>query len=207
MSTDVNVLEDRIEIKFEEFDPSVLNPDFLRYNRVVPKGWRLSDKPMCTEAFSTVEFEDFLRVHADGNGFTIDEKLAGKPRDKMMAPRVAQALVKRFPDRLSVGVVLTFRGHFAMDKQQVFDVLTNNVIAKGPWLKFHGNQGIGAVRFSYPIGEDSVFQLTVEPGTLEMEDKGMKPGLIVEGRFRRRVTGESSEANLESAVNLIRNCK
>jgi hypothetical protein len=63
------------------------------------------------------------------------------------------------------------------------------------------------VRFSYPIGEDSVFQLTVEPGTLEMEDKGMKPGLIVEGRFRRRVTGESSEANLESAVNLIRNCK
>lgn len=43
-------------------NPTILNPDFLKFNEIVEKGWELKSPPICTEPFARVQFKNDVMI-------------------------------------------------------------------------------------------------------------------------------------------------
>ncbi len=56
-----------IVIVAENHNPTILNPDFLKFNGIVPKEWVVSKPPLCAYPVSQVEYQNGMRITAELN--------------------------------------------------------------------------------------------------------------------------------------------
>ena len=51
-----------IVIVAENHNPTILNPDFLKFNDIVPKEWDMGQPPLCTPPISQVEYKNGIKI-------------------------------------------------------------------------------------------------------------------------------------------------
>ncbi len=75
-------------------NPTILNPDFLRYNDIVDESWKLKRNPLCTEPFSQVIYRNAVSIIAqlDKVIFSINKIEDSEPFDSI--PIIAKCAKK-----------------------------------------------------------------------------------------------------------------
>lgn len=145
-------------------NPTILNPDFLRFNEIVPSDWELARPPLCTELIAQVVFGNRLSVVSQQDKIIFSEAFSVDGTGPVETPGVAQRYLNTVPhvDYQAVGVnpngYVTFE-----DQAAVLAFAKDRFLAKGPWLGFgDGLHGAG-IRFSYEV-EGRTLNLSLDAG-------------------------------------------
>lgn len=62
MSLDITYSGFAIVLAANSNNPTILNPDFLKYNKIIDEAFELRQAPICTEPFSQVAYKNGLVV-------------------------------------------------------------------------------------------------------------------------------------------------
>lgn len=62
MSLDIKYVEFSIVLAANSNNPTILNPDFLKYNKIVDETFELKHAPICTEPFAQLSYKNGLTV-------------------------------------------------------------------------------------------------------------------------------------------------
>jgi hypothetical protein len=138
-------------------NPTILNPDFLVLNKIVPKTWELDGAPVCFEPFAEVNFKDGIKIRTQFSDFRVLERLDGSLSADLRGPGIAAQYVATLPHVGYTAVELTLRGHIRLEGEtSTRKFAGDRFIRDGPWksfgkdprwteIKFHHTNQLGAV--------------------------------------------------------------
>lgn len=92
--TQVGLVEVSVVLVANQNDPSILNPDFLRYNGIVDKALKRAQPAMSTPMISQVVFEGDIAVRAEPNRFVFEQKGQPLGEDACVVPELAGRFVQ-----------------------------------------------------------------------------------------------------------------
>lgn len=203
LSKFVEIQDFSIVVVADNQNPSILNPDFLKYNHIVPAEWELAMPPICTPPVSQVIFKNGVNILAQSDRVTFWE--AFEPDDFLVkVPEVSSKYVEALPyiGYQAVGINLT--GHIVADKEDDAEYFVlNRLIASGAWKSFQGSSPDVAVQFTYPM-DDRALSITIQGGFLEeAPDNKPVPIVIFTANFHRNISGSTYEEKVSQLKEAI----
>ena len=131
----VDLVEFSVVLLATSNNPSILNPDFLRYNNIVDASWQVQEPRISTPAFSQVIFKDGLTVTADP-----DRIIFAQTGDKLAAadivcPEMAKRYAEKIPHVPYRAVGINPKG-FKRSEGEAADRVADALRDGGVWLSF-----------------------------------------------------------------------
>jgi hypothetical protein len=151
LSKNVEVRDFSIVVVADNQNPSILNPDFLKYNQIVPSDWELAMPPICTPALSQVTFKNGVNVVAQSDKVTFWEALDS---DNLLfeIPDIFCKYIDVVPagDYRAVGI--NINAHILVEKKENNqDIVLSKLISEGKWKSFQGKSPNAVVQFTYQL--------------------------------------------------------
>ncbi|ELS03375.1 hypothetical protein Xen7305DRAFT_00030970 [Xenococcus sp. PCC 7305] len=202
----LEIQELAIVVTAKNYDPSLLNPGFLKHSGVVPEDWELSGQPVVNNRGSQIVFSNGVYVGAQPNRLMFVEALNNK-EDKSIAE--APGLASRYTEILrnleyqAVGV--NFRGYITCNSLtgEANNYFFDHLIKSGEWQNC-GSEPVKAglnLMFTY---EDKQLHLSINEATLKLPESEQVPIILFSGNFDRDLSSETAGerlAKLESSIN------
>ncbi len=199
MSGRLVVRELAVVVTAHNHNPTILNPDFLQRNQIVPEAWQVQGPPITTPAVSQVQFANGLSVVCELTTLTVVETLEEDERAR--SPEVARRLLLTLPhvDYRAVGV--NPRGHVLPDDAGLMpsDYIVETLLASGPWRSI-GEHAEAEIRFRFRLN-DCTLNLTVEDAALEGDES--RHVLLLTGNFHSDMSGDSLDDRVRQAAAAI----
>jgi hypothetical protein len=187
-------------------NPTILNPDFLKSNGIVPDEWQLAVAPVCVDPLAQVIFQNGLSIVAQFDKVIFSEPFSLGTVDPVETPRIAREYLETLPhvDYRAIGI--NPKGHVVFDDEgAAVRFLTANFLAPGPWHEFGNAPVKPAVKLVYTL-DKAELNLTVDPAALESEGK-RSPVLLFSGNFHRNLSGDTKDERHRRALEVIDNWK
>jgi len=187
-------------------NPSILNPDFLKFNDIVPRDWSPLQAPICTEMIAQVVFTNGLSIVSQQDKIIFSEPFVVDGAGRVQAPEVVSKYLKAVPHVAYEAVGVNPKGHISFDSEKsALTFMTSTFLAPGRWLDFGNPLRATAVKFSYDL-EERVLNLTIETGSTRLPDS-QEFLVVLAGNFHHELTGESTSERLESALRAVEKWK
>ena len=173
-----------IVIVGENHNPSILNPDFLWRNHIVPKDLNLSDDipPISSPLQSQCMFENGLHIVSEANRIIF---LQSNPEESSSCHETARKYLKTVPLVRYTAIGINFAGLFPVpDGNQA----VRNMLRPGEWAQFEDTQPSPKISLTYPLA-GRIVNLTVESNAPENEGN-----VLVRGNFHHDIQAEQNES-------------
>jgi hypothetical protein len=167
-------------------NPTVLNPDFLKYNGIVPSEWDLAENPLCGLDVAQVKFKNEISILAQINKVDFIQRLASHSLADVCIPRIASKYLETLPhvDYKSIG--MNPKGHVIVDsEEEAMEFVLGTLVADGPWKKFGKRQPKAVTRFVYTMEDDALLTITVEPAIFQQTQDKSLPVVLFTSNFHR----------------------
>ena len=194
-----------IVIVAENHNPTILNPDFLKFNEIVPKEWVVSKPPLCAHPVSQVEYKNGMRITAELNKLIFfTPKLVSNHSETSISD-----IAKRYVDALRhvyyTAVGINPRGHFSFDnKDSLTNYFLNNLLRKGAWADFCGGVRSVSVKLRYELGS-VIYNIGIDQASLR-EDKSREGNLLsISGNFHHPIASNRPVESYKKVVEIIDN--
>ena len=184
-------------------NPTILNPDFLKHNDIVPPNWELASPPICAEPVAEVRYKNGINIVAQLEKLIFSQTLADRSLGDAQVPEIMVRYIETLPhvDYRAVGI--NVKGHVVVDtEEEAQGYILDNLIAQGPWKRFDDKRPSVSVHFSYLIQEGSL-NITVEKGLLPLSNEKHLPVVIFTSNFHRDITGEFSREKVVKLKEVI----
>lgn len=166
-------------------NPSILNPDFLRHNNIVPKEMKPAAGPadvVSTPVGSRIAYEDGLEIVGDPQKIVFTESVFGKPREDIIVPDAAKAYLRTVPHVRYVAVGVNPEGH-APAPDSCPPRRPGALLRAGEWAKFKEVSPSAEIELKYPM-KRKIF--TVKVAATEVgAPVNAKDALVFRGNFHR----------------------
>ena len=187
----IGLVELSVVLVANQNDPSILNPDFLRYNGIVDDALKLAQSPMSTAMVSQVVFDGDIAVRAEPHRFVFEQKGDPISEDACVVPEFAGRFVRavsHIPYR-AIGInAKSFRPPNDESRYSVADALLDG----GKWMSFRDIQpdvhlkavysyegrritfdagGVGAVGGHGALGHGLLFQANIHREIAERDQE------------------------------------
>jgi hypothetical protein len=86
-----------IVIAAESNNPSILNPDFLKYNGIVSDDWQSADRTVTTGVISQVTYENGVSIVSEPNKINFVERIGDGDYGSLQVPAIAQKYIETLP--------------------------------------------------------------------------------------------------------------
>ncbi|MEW6492329.1 MAG: hypothetical protein AB1589_07430 [Cyanobacteriota bacterium] len=182
-------------------NPSILNPDFLKYNHIVPVEWELGMPPISIPPLSQVAYK---------NGFNIiaqEDRITFLQSDNKLLAEVSEVSFK-YVDTLGYlnyqAIGINFSGYVIFDKaEKSYDFILEKLIAPGAWKSFQGSSPSVAIQFVYPLS-DANLNVTVQAGNMEDSSNNIVTRvLLFSANFHRDLVNIVDEERILEAKRII----
>lgn len=191
---EIRPLEFSIVIVANDCNPTILNPDFLARQGIVPDdwGWNVSGPVIVTPPFATVAYDSGITVSVEINKFQVVDGLPGRMPDASQIPKVARKYIEVLPHVRYTAVGHNFKGFAELADATAF--LTERFLKPGVWdSDKYPLKGVN-LKFAYP-SEGGRLNLTLDGATIE-DRSGDEPkqlhGVLVQANFHRDCSGYPS---------------
>jgi hypothetical protein len=164
-----------VVVTAEYHNPSILNPDFLKFQRIVPREWE-SKLTITTPQFSTIQFENGISWSVDQSTLTVLEPCESEFRNEYFAHEI----VASYLDKLS-HVPYRNLGLNCVVAQLNADPerwLTERYLKEGRWLQTEPLVRAMIPRFTLDAGEGALCYLSLGTGTFD-EDTSNPQGAVI----------------------------
>lgn len=181
-----------IVIVASDFNPTILNSDFLERQEIVPEkwGWKVSGPQFTTPPFAMVTYDSGVAVSVKSNVFQVADGLRNKGPDSSKIPLIARKYIEVLPHVRYTAVGHNFMGFAELGDWEVF--LQKRFLKSGVWdSKKYPLKGV-SLKFVYP--REGGGQVTVALDSAILTDKsGDEPkdlhGIMVQTNYNRDCSG------------------
>lgn len=205
MKNDFSITELSFVIIGRNHNPTILNPDFLKHNNIVPMDWELAKSPVCLEPLAEVAFKNSVKINAQLDRVIFFEKLVSDSIKDIHIDDIAAKYVETLPYVQYIAVGLNFKGHVLYEGQPggPQGYLFDKIIAKGPWQEY-GRGRNASISFNFLL-DDCAFNLTIKEGGFKISDTEHVPALIFDSNIHHELLGDMPNQKLESLKSVVSN--
>lgn len=199
--TGIGLVELSVVLVANQNDPSILNPDFLRYNGIVDKALKLAQPSMSTPMVSQVMFEGDIAVRAEPNRFVFEQKGQPLSVDGCMVPEYASRFVQKVSHvpYSAIGInVKSFRPPNDKSRYSVADTLLDG----GKWMSFRDVRPDVHLKAVYSY-EGRRITLDVGAVGAVRGDGALGHGLLFEANIHRDISERDQEQRIERASDIL----
>jgi len=137
----------------QSHNPSILNPDFLKRNDIVPSDWEVKDAPITTSQVSQVTFNSGIIISAQYNRLVFRESIKDFSPENLSLHEIATKYVKILSHVSYVAVGTNFKGTVKFPSKLDGDTyILEKLLRDGPWKKFGTGPDGASITISYPLG-------------------------------------------------------
>src|SRR5919106_1183607 len=130
---EIRPLEFSIVIVASDCNPTILNPDFLARQGIVPDdwGWRVSRPAITTPPFAIVSYDSGVSVSVEPNKFQVVDRLTDSTPYASRIPKVARRYIEVLPHVRYTAVGHNFKGFAEGTDDKAF--LKQRFVKSGIW--------------------------------------------------------------------------
>lgn len=176
-------------------NPSILNPDFLRYNEIVDASLQVQGTPITTPAFSQVTFEGGLSVKADPNRIIFEQVQDPLTTEGVMCPEIANRYLQKVPHVPYSAVGINPKGYRvspAGAQERVSAALLDN----GKWMSFKDVHPEIHLKTIYKY-EKRMVVLEVIEARKRIKENVEVPGILFQANIHRDVPATNPQKRVE----------
>ena len=188
-------------------NPSILNPDFLKYNKIVGDNWDIAASPLCTDMVAQVRYKNGVSVLAELERLVFSENLVVSSESRLRIPSIAKEYVRRLPhvDYRAIGINPV--GHIIADSAaEAEKFVVDNFVSKKPWLVVNKAQAIANLKFVYKL-EDVRFAVSIESQDIKQGENESVSTIVFGGNLHREISLNEPEGKIKTLVDIIENCQ
>ena len=199
--TGIALVEVSVVLVANQNDPSILNPDFLRYNGIVDETLKPAQPPMSTPMFSQVTFEGDIAVRAEPNRFVFEQKGQPLGEDACVVPEFAGRFVQTVSHipYTAIGInAKSFRPPNDKSQYSVADTLLDG----GKWLSFRDLQPDVHLKAVYKY-EGRKITFDVGRVSATGNDGATVHALLFQANIHWDITERNQEGRIERATAIL----
>ena len=192
MNPPLVVQEFVIVVAAKNHNPSLLNPDFLKYSGIVPTEWELARNPVYTNRFTQITFTNGVSIVAEPNRVIFLEAIESKTDGEIATPAIARKYVEVLPKLEYYAIGINPRGYVSYEDNPVGarKYLSEKVLSPGAWQEVGTAPVQAKIDFVYTLERGSM-NLSINEASLRFPDEKTVPVVLFSGNFSYDVTGET----------------
>ncbi|WP_190671989.1 hypothetical protein [Nostoc sp. FACHB-190] len=207
LSKNVEVRDFSIVVVADNQNPSILNPDFLKYRQIVPSNWELAMPPISTPALSQVLFKNGVNLVAQSDRITFWEALDSNDL-VFQIPDISCKYIDIVPavDYRAVGININAQVLIA-DKEDNQDTVLSTLISPGKWKHFQGKSPNAVVQFTYQL-DDANLMIAIQEAIIQKNSTNELVNIInFSANFHRELSNGTYQEKVLRVKNIIQSCK
>lgn len=117
----VQFLQFSIVIVANDHNPTILNPDFLKMQKIVPDewGWELANPPIATPPFATVQYKTGVSISVESNRLQVTDNKTSSPVESKVT-QIVDRYIKVVPHVRYTSIGINFRQIIEMEQVDAF---------------------------------------------------------------------------------------
>jgi len=168
-----------VVILAKSHNPSILNPDFLRINGIVPSDWEAKEV-LTTPAFATVRYPANVVFLLDQERLEVRKECDTSFQNNYDVHNFAARYVKVLPHVSYTSVGLNWHVSVEMDEPERF--ITGRFVRPEVWKGSGAELRQSSVKLSFQI-ENAVCNVNFSPGKAKMPGREYYPAIIINVNF------------------------
>ena len=176
-------------------NPSILNPDFLRYNEIVDADLQVQGNPITTPAFSQVTFADGLTVKADPNRVIFEQTGDPLTRENVLCPEMANRYLEKVPHVPYSAVGINPKG-YRVSPTAVPEKISTALRDMGTWMSFKDVHPEIHLKTIYKY-ESRMIVLEVIEARKRIKENVEVPGILFQANIHRDVPATNPQKRVE----------
>ncbi len=171
-----------------DHNPTILNPDFLKIQKIVPEDWVLAGPAITTPPFATVPYENGVSVSVEPSKLQVADNKASTPSQSDIV-EVTDNYVKTVPHVKYTAVGINFNAIAEQDSPEQF--LIDRFLRSGSWGTSESPLGSLGLKFVYPLPTGR-FVLSLDSGSISRlngKEKEQRSVLLFDANFHRDLKG------------------
>ena len=161
----LHLVEFSIVVAAQNHNPTILNPDFLIQNRVIPSDWKLSGPPITTPPFASVQYDSGVTLIVEPNKSTVTDQSSDRDPLTSDITEIAKKYVQALQHVRYTAVGINF--DLFLEVPDVNSFLKDRFLKPGPWNNADRTIEKFSTKFVYKL-EDGVFNLPFGAATLDV---------------------------------------
>ena len=202
MGKTLTIRELAVVVVGKNHNPTILNPYFLKVNKIVPADWELVRPPICADIVAQVAYKNGVTVIAQPDKIIFSEPFALDAPMEVESPGIAHRYLEMLPhvDYLTVGI--NPKAHVVFDSSESAEkYLAERFLLKGPWLEFGDAAPRSGIKLIYTL-EKVKFHLAIETATLKSDGTGT-PVMLFSANFHHELVGDTTKERHSSALETV----
>ncbi len=166
-------------------NPSILNPDFLSVNGIVPNdwGWEVAET-VTTPPFAVVRYANGVAVTVEFNKLQVTDVDVRDDPTTSKAAEIATNYVHTLPHVRYTAAGLNFQTVVAVESPETY--LKERFVKAGPWNTEKRQLSAAGLRLVYALGNEGRVTLSLDAGEAQNSgDKTKKKVVIANANFHR----------------------
>ena len=185
---DIELIELSIVFVANSNNPSIINPDFLRYNKIVDDSYEVQNSPISTPAFSQVAFKNGIEV-ASTPDRVIFKQSGSLDKETVASPEIAKRYLDCVPHVPYRAIGMNPKGIATGQKPNpVMNMLRNN----GSWMSYKDVIPEGQLKAIYHYTEKTIFLDIADADVAEKNQT--TSGILFQANIHRELTETDAES-------------
>jgi len=187
-----------IVIVAKNHNPTVLNPDFLKHNNIVPANWELAGPAFCIDPIAKVSFLSGVNIVAQSDRVSFTEGIAGKTMEAVSIPEIASQYVStlKHVNYRAVGINPSGFVTVAEDEKATRDFIVKKFFPPSLLGCISPRPESGGVKLS-SVSDGWKLTLSADEGVAQAPGKAPAPVVLFEGNFHHDLVGNSIDDRLK----------
>ncbi|WP_413171584.1 hypothetical protein [Anabaena azotica] len=204
MSQGLEIQELAIAIIAKNLNPTVINPDFLKYTGIIPADWELAKQPVYTNGVVQIFFTTGVGIIAQANNVTILEAIGAKPLEEIQISKITQQLVEKLSQVEYQRIGINPRGFITFNSEaEAYQYINGRLLAPGSWQEFEGGKVNAALQLSYPL-KRGILNLSINQANVQFPDK-VAAAILFSGNFNYSLLGNTPIDRLQDLQHIVQN--
>jgi hypothetical protein len=204
MSQGLEIQELAIAIIAKNLNPTVINPDFLKYTGIIPADWELAKQPVYTNGVVQIFFTTGVGIIAQPNNVTILEAIGAKPLEEIQISKITQQLVEKLSQVEYQRIGINPRGFITFNSEvEAYQYINGRLLAPGSWQEFEGGKVNAALQLSYPL-KRGILNLSINQANVQFPDK-VAAAILFSGNFDYSLLGNTPIERLQDLQHIVQN--
>jgi len=185
---DIKLTQFSVVVVAADHNPTILNPDFLKAQKIVPEDWSLGGPPITTPPFATVTYENGVTISVEPSKLQAADNSCQDPKQSILA-KIVDRYVKTVPHVKYTAVGINFNAIIEQDNADHF--LIDRFLQEGYLDASESPLDALGLKFVYPI-ETGRFVLSIDSGQISKlngKEKEELPVLLFNANFHRGLIG------------------
>lgn len=195
----ISIQEISIILAAKDLNPSILNPDFLKYSDIVPSDWQYDQQPVFSNSSVRISYNNGIRISAQPNRVAFAQVVSTQDQSQFLIDTLAAKFAEKLPnaDYQAVGVNPRGLVPFFDDERGAHDFLFKKLFAMGSWQEFGQAPAQAAIQLSY-ILEQGQLNLAINEAKLKSQDGKSVSAVVFSGNFNYPVRGDAGVKRVQN---------